>query len=84
LAYLVSRERADQDDREIRTFKQRMIAAHPERGKEIEAMFADTDTDLAPALSEEEMEEAGPLSINEIEAALQALKETGFAVQDVD
>ena len=82
MAYLVSREREDAEDREIRAFKQQMIAAHPERGKDIEAMFAEQDTELAPPLSEEELEEAGPRSMNEIEAMLEALKSTGFAIQD--
>lgn len=80
----MAREREDQDDREIRQFKQRMIAAHPERGKEIEALFEEQDTELARPLSEEEMEDMGPLGMNEIEAALEALRSTGFSVQDLD
>jgi hypothetical protein len=84
LSFLIAREREEADDREIRQFKQRMIAAHPEKGKEIEAMFAEQDTELAAPLSEEEMEDAGPLDANTIESLLGALRESGFAIEDLE
>lgn len=81
MAYLIGRERADQDEKELRELKGRIFAAHPDW--DVDAIFAEKD-EFAPELTDEEMEAQGPLSANEIEAALSIMKDLGFAVQEMD
>ena len=80
LAYLISRERAEDDDKELRDLKSRLFAAHPDW--DVDKLFQERD-ELAPMLTEEQMESQGPMSANEIEAAIQIMKDLGFAVQDI-
>ncbi len=81
MAYLIGKERVEADEKELRDLKSRLVAAHPDW--DVEAMFAEKET-FAPELTPEEQEQQGPLSANEIEAALNIMKDLGFAVQDLD
>ncbi len=80
LSYLIGREVENEEDREVRELKSRLFVAHPEW--DVDKMF-DEQEDLAIQLTDEEMDNAGPLSANEIEAAVQIMRDLGFAVQDI-
>lgn len=78
----MKREHDADGDREIRHFKQQMIAAHPEDAEHIEKIFSNEDDNLATPLSYEEMEEMERLSVDQITEALTVMQDLGYAVQD--
>lgn len=77
------RERAEREDQEYETFKQRMIAAHPEWIQEISDDFESArNGEFADVMSDEEIEEAGPLDANSLEAMHDQLRSLGIAMMD--
>lgn len=64
---------------ERQRFKLNMIAANPQQLTEILRLFEEVDT-VAEELTDEEMEEVGPLSGEEIESALDVIKQFGAAM----
>ena len=69
---------------DIEKYKELMIT-HPHQEKAIEFIYgvASEDDDLAPMMTEEELDAAQPRSIQDIETVLDAMRELGFAVQDL-
>jgi hypothetical protein len=76
------REAEEVAEREKQRFKLSMIVAHPEMADRINEIF-DSEGELAEVLSDEEMEEMGPLSGEQIEDALEAMRSLGIADIDI-
>jgi len=73
------REIEDDIERERQRFKMTMIAAHPERADAILAIF-EGDGEYAESLTDEEMDELGPLSGEQVEEAISTMRMLGLAM----
>jgi len=79
LTYLMMREKNEKIEGEFETFKQRMMAANPEFMAEIAEDFDRIASgEYADQMTDEEMEEAGPLDANSLEFALEQMRDLGI------
>lgn len=79
LRLLISKDAEQAFETERQRFKLNMIAAHPDRLESILQLFEEVDA-FADELTEEEIEELGPLSGEQIEEALDVIKQFGAAI----
>ena len=83
LTYLILRENEAKADQALQTFKERMLAAHPEFAEEIESDFrrVATGEEWADALPEDAPYQ--PLDASNLEAALEQMKLLGIGLDEV-
>ena len=80
LAYLMQRERQEREDSHIEKFKLNMIAAHPEYTGDILSDFERMKNGEFE-LTEEDLENAQPMSAQSLEEALRQMKELGVGLE---
>ena len=81
LTYLIIREREDKDTKDLETFKERMIAAHPEHAAEIlEDFDRAVNGEFADPIGDDE--EARPLDANSLDYALEQMKMLGIGLEN--
>lgn len=82
LLTMMAQENEDEVALEEARFRSQIIAAHPDKAKQIlEALDAHEEEDLADEMTDEDMENYEPLSTEETQAAIDALRKFGLAVQ---
>ena len=81
LTYLMMREKSEKAEDDFEQFKQRMMAANPEYMDEIAEDFDRIQSgEYADQMTDEEMDEAGPLDANSLEYALAQMRSLGIGM----
>ena len=77
----MNREMEEDTEKESSRFKMSLIAAHPENANKIASILNDDD-EFAEELTSEQMDELGPLSGDQVDEAITAMRQLGLALID--